>query len=84
MSARINAALQQNPTIIICGSGDHFSQQARDLLSSKGIAHEVYAGDSSPDLVEDVRNTYGHRTFPMIFVDRQFVGGYAELAERLR
>jgi glutaredoxin 3 len=60
-----------------------FCDQAKALLTQKGIAFEerkIGDGYSKEDLLEAVPNA---RTVPQIFLDGELVGGFTELKARL-
>lgn len=60
-----------------------YCDQAKALLTQKGIAFEerkIGDGYSKEDLLEAVPNA---RTVPQIFLDGELVGGFTELKARL-
>lgn len=61
-----------------------FCDQAKSLLSQKGIAFEerkIGDGYSKEDLLEAVPTA---RTVPQIFLDDQLIGGFTELKKHLQ
>ena len=60
-----------------------YCDQAKALLTSRGIAFEekkIGDGYTKEELLEAVPNA---RTVPQIFIDDQLVGGFSELREYL-
>lgn len=61
-----------------------YCDQAKALLTSKGIKFEekkIGDGYSKEELLEAVPNA---RTVPQIFINEQLVGGFTELREYLK
>lgn len=61
-----------------------FCDQAKALLSQKGIQFEerkIGDGFTREDLLEAVPNA---RTVPQIFIDDQLIGGFTELRQHLK
>jgi glutaredoxin 3 len=60
-----------------------FCDQAKVLLKQKGIPYEerkIGDGWTKEELLEAVPNA---RTVPQIFIDEEYVGGFAELKQRI-
>lgn len=60
-----------------------FCDQAKALLTQKGIPFEerkIGDGYSKEELLEAVPNA---RTVPQIFLNEEYIGGYNELKQRL-
>lgn len=57
-----------------------FCHAARRLLSSLGLDYREVDLDADPELRERLSSENGGwRTVPMIFIGKQFIGGYEEL-----
>mgnify|MGYP003704969721 CR=1 FL=1 len=60
-----------------------YCDQAKALLKQKGIEYEerkIGDGYTKEELLEMVPNA---RSVPQVFIDDEYVGGYAELKNRL-
>lgn len=33
------------------------------------------------DLVEEIKTRFNYKTYPMIFIDKKFIGGYSDLSK---
>lgn len=81
----VEALVQKHPVVIVGMSQNPFPRKARQLLDRHGIAYE-YVGYGS--YLSQWRKRLplklwtGWPTFPMIFVNGTFIGGYEDL-ERL-
>ena len=60
-----------------------WSKRAIRLLNSLSIPHEVILIDNQ-ELFQMVRNQSKHNTFPQIFLDNTFFGGYEELSKQAK
>ncbi len=57
-----------------------WSKRALRLLESSDLNYKIISVDSDSSF-EKIKKRSGHRTFPQIFIDGEFVGGYEELSE---
>lgn len=68
--------------------GCTYCDMAKALLRSKGIAFkEIVYDKSSPNYntkATALIKSTNHKTFPQIFCERTFIGGYTELAAKLK
>ena len=60
-----------------------WSKRAIRLLNSLSIPHEVILIDNDESF-EEIRLKSNHNTFPQIFLDNVFFGGYDELSEQAK
>jgi len=60
-----------------------WSKRAIRLLNSLSIAHEVTLIDNDESF-QKIRAQSSHNTFPQIFLDNKFFGGYDELSEQAK
>ena len=37
--------------------------------------------DEYAELVEEIKTYFNHKTYPMIFIDKKFIGGYSDLSK---
>lgn len=56
---------------------------AKQLLKSKGISFKEVDMTYDDSLRMKITKETGHRTVPQIFIDKAFVGGFAELNRHL-
>lgn len=79
---RVRGLVSQHDVVVVGMSMNPFPGRARKLLQQQGVAYE-YLGLGSYFSQWRVRLGLkmwtGWPTFPMIFVKRTFIGGYAEL-----
>jgi monothiol glutaredoxin len=79
---RVRSLVSQHDVVIVGMTMNPFPGRARKLLEQQGVAYE-YLGLGSYLSQWRVRLGLkmwtGWPTFPMIFVKRTFIGGYAEL-----
>ena len=83
--AEVEAAVATHPIVVVGMALNPFPRKARKWLDAAGIAYEYigygsYLGDWRKRL--SLKLWLGWTTFPMIFVDGQFIGGAQDL-ERL-
>ena len=63
--------------------GCPWSKRAIRLLNSLSIPHEITLIDND-DSFQKIKAKSRHNTFPQIFLDNKFFGGYDELSEQAR
>ena len=64
-------------------SGCPLCDQAKNLLKSKGIAYDEYWADANPVAEQRMREA-GIRQMPAIYINDQYVGGFAGLQAALK
>ena len=82
--AEVEAAVAANAIVVVGMSWNPFPRQARKWLDSAGIPYKYlgygsYASQWRKRL--PLKLWTGWTTFPMIFVDGQFVGGFNDLVK---
>ena len=60
-----------------------WSKRAIRLLNSLSIPHEVFLIDNDESF-QKIMAQSSHNTFPQIFLDNKFFGGYDELSEQAK
>jgi glutaredoxin 3 len=56
--------------------------KAKGLLNQRGVAFEtIMIDDWSDQQWDDFAKTSGMKTLPQVYVDKQLIGGYTQLAE---
>ena len=53
---------------------------AKRLLKDRGLAFREIDLTEQPDIERELVARTGHRSVPQVFINDQFIGGYAELA----
>lgn len=57
----------------------YYCDRAKSLLQNKKIPYEEILIDGQADLYNELKAKTGHMTVPQIFINNEFIGGYAEL-----
>mgnify|MGYP003134319000 FL=1 len=58
-----------------------FCDKAKELLRHKQIGFYDIAVDMKKDIAIDIVSKTGLKTWPQIFIDGSFIGGYTELKQ---
>lgn len=77
----IQNELQQHSTFLVTKQRCPFCIKAKELLEKKGKKYHEIDAEKNRDLVDEIKNAQAHMTFPMIYLDGKFVGGYDQLAK---
>ena len=75
-----NSMFDDKGLVIVSKDGCKYCDLARVFLSQKKVNYTVL--EQSDVDIDDVKKWTNHKTFPFIFWNREFIGGYDEL--RLR
>ena len=67
----------------MCIRDSPWSKRAIRLLNSLSIPHEVSLIENDESF-QKIMARSGHNTFPQIFLDDKFFGGYDELSEQAK
>ncbi|KAF5141830.1 glutaredoxin [Vairimorpha ceranae] len=78
----LQQALYQNDNFMIVRKGCPFCAEASRMLHYKKIKITEYDKDEYTKLKEEAQEKYKHRTFPLIVLDKQFVGGCSDLKKK--
>lgn len=62
-----------------------YCQKAKELLNNNNMYYDEKQLDPLLDkeFIEELKNTYNHFTFPFIFQNTNFIGGFTELNDFL-
>lgn len=78
----IQSFLTKNPSLIVTKPGCPFCQSAIEMLDKNKVQYKEFDYEEEKELVEAIKQEKRHKTFPMIFIDTEFVGGYDQLKKR--
>ncbi|ELQ74878.1 Glutaredoxin [Trachipleistophora hominis] len=56
--------------------------EAHKLMKEKNIDVKCACTQTNPILIDEIEKKHGHKTFPIIFVDGTFIGGYSDLKKK--
>lgn len=75
----LNNIIEAKKNVLISRSDCPFCDRAEELLNKKNIPFEKVQKNENPILESEIREAYGHKTYPMVMLDGEFVGGCTEL-----
>ncbi|ELQ76498.1 Glutaredoxin [Trachipleistophora hominis] len=81
---RINELKEKKRNILIGFKECPYCVRAEEILNTKNIEFDYIYRAREEELEEEIKKCYGHETYPMIFINGEFVGGCAELKEKYR
>lgn len=61
-----------------------FCQRAIHLLEEKNLSFEVIdvlENQENEKIFDKLKEEYNHHTVPMIFIDKEMIGGFSELSQ---
>jgi glutaredoxin len=78
----------ENKYILYVRQACPFCVKATNMLNLRGIGHKVIALDQNLKILEDLKDAYGWKTVPMIFIREgedcfRLIGGCSDLEEQL-
>lgn len=79
---RINEIKEKKQSVFIGFRECPYCVRAEEILQLKNVMYEYVLRDEQPELEKEIKKSYGHKTYPMIFVDGEFVGGCSELMKK--
>ncbi|KAI5180569.1 hypothetical protein PAEPH01_2736, partial [Pancytospora epiphaga] len=71
------------PTLIVTMNGCGWCRRAIELFKANGIGYCTANNIERPDINDEVSQKYQYRSFPKIFFNGRFIGGYTELEEEI-
>ncbi|WUR04440.1 putative glutaredoxin [Vairimorpha necatrix] len=80
-SLTLEKALQDNENFMIFLKECPFCYKAEKILKSNKVKFEKFNKDKYKTLTEEAQNKYSYRTFPLIVLDRKFIGGCSDLSK---
>ncbi|KAM0673222.1 hypothetical protein GVAV_003387 [Gurleya vavrai] len=76
-----NLKIQQN--LFIGKAGCPFCINAFNLLAEKGIHFLYIPKEKNQSIVDEIKKNHDHKTFPAIFLNGEFVGGFDSLKAKI-
>ncbi len=87
---KINLNAQKNIVLLLGLKNCPFTLKSKNYLNSNNIKYKYYSIDKYRDIIFDIfKKIHGldqsydinlnHKTFPVIFIDNKFIGGFSEL-----
>lgn len=83
MFASKETLLNTFPNVVIGRSNCPFCEKAVSLLFHKNISYLYLSVNEVPDILQDIKNEYKHKTVPMVFINKEFVGGFDDLSKTI-
>lgn len=78
----IQSFLKIDPSLIVTKPKCPFCRDAKKMLDDNKVSYRELDCEKERELVEAIKQEKKHNTFPMIFVNSEFVGGFQQLEER--
>lgn len=78
MNPVINSTLVKYPNLVIGKDGCMYCDRAKELLDINFVDYVYLRNTDDPKLAELVKVEFEHSTYPHIFLNMKFVGGYTE------
>lgn len=77
--------INENGFFIISKKNCSFCSKAEDLLIDNGLDYKkIDNSEFIDDEIDEIKQATKHNTYPFVFLDRNFRGGYTELKELVR
>ena len=87
---KINSNAQKNIVLLLGFKNCPFTLKSKNYLDTNNIKYKYYSIDKYRDILFDILNkihdldssyniNLNHKTFPVIFIDNKFIGGFSEL-----
>jgi len=78
----IDKVLKYAPNLMIIKPGCPSCSRAQELLHDR--SYVTMSNTENLELIDAIKEKYAHRTYPMIFLEKRFVGGCDDLEIYLR
>lgn len=75
----IEKELENHKTFIVTTENCTYCKLAKTLFKKKNKEYHEILASQNRDLVQEIMNTKEYMTFPMIYLDGVFIGGYDQL-----
>lgn len=82
--SRLEKILEEHSTLMVSKSNCGFCEESEKLFRKHGVKpyvvkFEDHPRDEMSDIIQELRKEKGHTTFPAIFYEGKFIGGYDQL-----
>lgn len=78
MNEMIHSVLSRHPNVVVGKDGCKYCTMARDLLDNNFVDYVYLKNTECPELADTIKTEFSHGTFPHIFLEGKFVGGFTE------
>lgn len=75
----VGEIIRIHPNVIIGKENCRFCVKAKRLLDREQILYKYIDWNECPEFVEKLKRESNHMTFPKIFLNGAFIGGYSDL-----
>lgn len=75
---------KSNKTVVVAKSGCPYCENAKKLLKKHNIGFEYVLYTEAPDLSKEIEEKKKHYTYPKIYLEGKWVGGYNELEKHMQ
>jgi glutaredoxin len=80
----IGEYLEKYPSFLLGMGGCPSCEEAISILAGKKMLFTYIPKEREHELVDAIRRSKGHRTFPAIYIDKKFIGGCDDLKRYYR
>lgn len=79
--SELDETLAKNKNFMITKKNCPYCMNAIKLLEDKNVNFAIFDENLVGGLISEINEKYGHYTFPMIFLDGNFLGGFDDLSK---
>lgn len=76
---KIYTILKAFPNTVITRKGCGFCDKAKNLLDIQNIEYNEIKSEQNRELTDEVKEFYQYKTYPMLFLNKSFIGGHDNL-----
>lgn len=69
--------------VIYSANNCPYCRKAKNYLDQNGFTYNEIDLTGNYDKIDELKQSTGHKTIPLIFVDDQFIGGYTDMIEKI-
>lgn len=77
----LEKTLETTPSFAVLKPGCPFCVNAVKTLNNNKVQYTKYDFEEDKELADDIKAATGHATFPMIYINKKFIGGFQQLKE---
>jgi glutaredoxin 3 len=75
----LQETINAHPNFMVKKEGCPFCEGAISELKKRNVKYTTFDSVKDSSLADEIKKAQSHFTFPMIFLDRKFIGGFSEL-----